>query len=124
MLLNAAGAPAEPAIIRDCDACPELVVIPAGGSFFMGAEQAEGLAWGMPEPLTVNERPVAAITIAHSYAIGRTEVTRAQFAEFVEETGFETMKGCSHLTGMGWQMQPEFTWRDNTLGDSNGLFHE
>ena len=85
----------------------------------MGAEDAEGLAWGMPEALAANERPVAAITIAHSYAIGRTEVTRAQFAEFVEETGFTTMKGCSHLTDWGWQMQPEFTWRDNSIGDSD-----
>ena len=90
MLLNAVCATAEPVIIRDCESCPELVVIPAGGSFVMGAEDAEGLAWGMPEALAANERPVVAITIAHSYAIGRTEVTRAQFAEFVEETGFTT----------------------------------
>ena len=76
MLLNAVCASAEPVIIRDCESCPELVVIPAGGSFVMGAEDAEGLAWGMPEALAANERPVAAITIAHSYAIGRTEVTR------------------------------------------------
>ena len=29
------------------------------------------------------------------------------------------MKGCSHLTDWGWQMQPEFTWRDNSIGDSD-----
>ncbi|MCY3604760.1 MAG: SUMF1/EgtB/PvdO family nonheme iron enzyme [Gammaproteobacteria bacterium] len=104
MLLNAVSALAEPVIITDCESCPELVVIPAGGSFVMGAEDAEGLAWGMPEALAANERPVAAITIAHSYVIGRTEVTRAQFAEFVEETGFTTMKGCSHLTRWGWRL--------------------
>ncbi|MYA30151.1 MAG: formylglycine-generating enzyme family protein [Gammaproteobacteria bacterium] len=119
MLLNAVSASAEPVVVRDCESCPELVVIPAGGSFVMGAEDVEGLAWGMPEALAANEQPVAAITIAHSYAIGRTEVTRAQFAEFVEETGFTTMKGCSHLTDWGWQMQPEFTWRDNSIGDSD-----
>ena len=42
----------------------------------MGAEKAEGQAWGMPELMASQEQPVAAITIAHSYAIGRTEVTR------------------------------------------------
>ena len=118
MLLNAVYALAEPVIIKDCESCPELVVIPAGGSFVMGAEKAEGHAWGMPELMSSQERPVATITIAHSYAIGRTEVTRAQFAEFVEETGFKTMEGCSHLTSRGWSMQPGLSWRDNSIGGS------
>ena len=119
MLLNAVCTWAEPVVIRDCESCPELVVIPAGGSFVMGAEDSEGLAWGMPQALAANEAPVAAITMAHSYAIGRTEVTRAQFAEFVEETGFATMKGCSHLTDWGWQIQPELSWRDDSIGSSD-----
>ena len=84
----------------------------------MGAEKAEGQAWGMPELMASQEEPVARITIARSYAIGRTEVTRAQFAEFVEETGFETMKGCAHLTSEGWSTQPELTWRDTGFGAS------
>ena len=118
ILLKAAYASAEPIVIRDCESCPELVVIPAGGSFVMGAEKAEGQAWGMPELMASQEEPVATITIAHSYAIGRTEVTRAQFAEFVEETGFSTMTGCSHLTSEGWATQPELTWRDTGFGAS------
>ena len=76
MLLNPVYASAEPVIVRDCESCPELVVIPAGGTFVMGAEKAEGLAWGMPELMASQEGPVTAITIARSYAIGRTEVTR------------------------------------------------
>ena len=48
LLLHAVCAFAEPVVVRDCESCPELVVIPAGGSFVMGAEDAEGLAWGMP----------------------------------------------------------------------------
>ena len=119
MLLNAVCASAEPVIVKDCESCPELVVIPAGGSFVMGAEKAEGDAWGMPELMSSQERPVATITIAHSYAIGRTEVTRAQFAEFVDETGFKTMEGCSHLTSGGWSMQPGLSWRDNSIGGSD-----
>ena len=44
LLLHAVCAFAEPVIVRDCESCPEPVVIPAGGSFVMGAENAEGLA--------------------------------------------------------------------------------
>ena len=119
MLLISACVLAEPVIVRDCESCPELVVIPAGGTFVMGAEKAEGLAWGMPELMASQEAPVATITIARSYAIGRTEVTRAQFAEFVEETGFKTMEGCSHLTAEGWSTQPELSWRDDSIGGSD-----
>ena len=119
VLLSGVCASAEPVVIRDCESCPELVVIPAGGTFFMGADKAEGKAWGMPELMASQEQPVARITIARSYAIGRTEVTRAQFAEFVEETGFKTMKGCAHLTSEGWSTQPELTWRDTGFGASD-----
>ncbi len=119
MLLNAAPASAEPVIVKDCESCPELVLIPAGGTLVMGAEKAEGLAWGMPELMAAQEQPVATIAIAHSYAIGRTEVTRAQFAEFVEETGFKTLEGCSHLTSEGWSTQPGLSWRDNSIGGSD-----
>ena len=35
ILLNPVCAWAEPVIVRDCESCPELVVIPAGGSFVM-----------------------------------------------------------------------------------------
>ena len=119
LLLNAVYAPAEPVIVKDCESCPELVVIPAGGTFVMGAEKAEGLAWGMPELMAAQEAPVATITIARSYAIGRTEVTRGQFAEFVEETGFVTLEGCSHLAAEGWPTQPGLSWRDNSIGGSD-----
>ncbi len=35
---------AEPTIVKDCETCPELVVI-EGSSFTMGAEKAEGEKW-------------------------------------------------------------------------------
>ncbi|MDG2321714.1 MAG: SUMF1/EgtB/PvdO family nonheme iron enzyme [Rhodospirillaceae bacterium] len=118
-LLSTVPAKADPTIIKDCETCPELVVIEAGGSFVMGAEKAEGDTWGMLERMSSNERPTAEITISQRYAIGRTEVTRAQFAVFVDETGFKTKKGCFHLTSAGWSMQPKLSWRDDSIGGSD-----
>lgn len=63
----------------DCHAvCPEMVVIPAG-RFMMGSSDtdAEGAA---------NERPQHEVVIAQAFAMGRYEVTRAQFARFVRAT--------------------------------------
>ena len=53
-------------IFRDCDDCPEMVVIPPG-SFDMGSEN---------EP---NEKPVHRVTIGYAFAMGKTEVTQGQW---------------------------------------------
>lgn len=52
---------------RDCDTCPEMVELPAGG-FDMGSSKGEA-----------NEQPVHRVTIAKPFAIGKTEVTQAQW---------------------------------------------
>ncbi|NIM70628.1 MAG: SUMF1/EgtB/PvdO family nonheme iron enzyme [Xanthomonadales bacterium] len=61
---------------------PELVVIPAG-SFMMGSpEEERGRA--------VHEGPRHRVTITQGFAIGRTEVTVAQFRAFAEATRYRT----------------------------------
>ena len=60
-------------VFRDCDVCPELVVVPAG-SFVMGSER------GKP-----TERPVHRVTIARPFAIGRAEVTVGQWKACVAD---------------------------------------
>ena len=65
---------------RDCAECPEMVVVPAG-SYRMGSPQYEQ---GREE----NEGPVHKVTIAVPFAIGRYEVTIAEFGWFVDETGY------------------------------------
>jgi formylglycine-generating enzyme required for sulfatase activity len=69
-----AQAPAAGAVIKDCASCPEMVVLP-GGTFRMGSDTGP-----------VAERPGHEVTLA-SFAVARTEVTRAQYAAFVAETG-------------------------------------
>jgi uncharacterized protein YgiM (DUF1202 family) len=54
---------------KDCDTCPEMVVIPKG-SFQMGDLNGGGFA---------NEKPVHRVNINYSFAVGKFEVTQAQW---------------------------------------------
>ncbi len=63
---------------RDCETCPVMVVIPAG-SFVMG---------------TPAEAGTLVIQVPHAFALGRNEVTRAEFARFVADSGHEPRPGC------------------------------
>jgi formylglycine-generating enzyme required for sulfatase activity len=69
-------------IFRDCDQCPEMVVVPAG-NFMMGSPKTEV---GRFDP----EGPQHPVTIATSFALGKYEVTVAEFKDFVQVTGYQT----------------------------------
>lgn len=71
---------------RDCGDCPEMVVLPPG-RFLMGSAEAES---GRLE----REGPLHAVSIRHSLAVGKYEITRSEFARFVEETGYAAGDGC------------------------------
>ena len=59
-------APKEPgAVFKDCKTCPEMVVIPAG-SFKMGGDRTK-------------EEPVHEVRIGYSFAVGKYEVTQAEW---------------------------------------------
>ncbi len=66
-------------VFRECDKCPEMVVVPAG-SFVMGAGDANA------RPI---ELPRHQVTLATPFAVGKFHVTRDQFVAFVGETGHE-----------------------------------
>jgi len=86
---------------RDCANCPEMVVLP-GGSFLMGADSDAPA-----------ERPAHEVTLA-SFAVARTEVTRAQYAAYVEDTGRGAPGPC--LTDVNrdgrWQYEADRGWAD------------
>jgi formylglycine-generating enzyme required for sulfatase activity len=75
------GSSALPPPFRDCDDCPEMVVIP-GGSFMMGSPGSE-------EGRLRNEGPQHRVSVS-TFALGQYEVTRGEFARFVAETGHTT----------------------------------
>ena len=66
---------------KDCVDCPEMVVVPAG-RFVMGSPDRE-------KGRNRNESPQHEVAIGRDFAIGKYEVTRGQFAEFVGATGRE-----------------------------------
>lgn len=73
---------------RDCDDCPEMVVLPAG-RFVMGtpgAPPGRGAA--------AAESEVVLITLDQPFAIGRREVTRGEYARFIADSGHEPQPGC------------------------------
>lgn len=77
---------------RDCDVCPDMVVVPAG-SYTMGSPESE-------EGRYADESPQHAVTIPRAFAAGKFEVTRGQFAAFVNETRYQPQSGnCGYWDG-------------------------
>jgi formylglycine-generating enzyme required for sulfatase activity len=90
---------------RDCTDCPEMVVVPPG-RFMMGSPDSDGERWSAGR-----EGPVHPVTMARAFAVGRFEITRAQYAVFVHETGLAS-KGCFHWTGAAWVREADWDWRN------------
>ncbi len=81
-------------VFQDCPECPRMVVIPAG-EFIMGSPAAEA-------GRGVDEGPQRQVSIAQAFALGRSEVTVAEFRRFADESGYRTeaerdarAQGCS-----------------------------
>ena len=83
---------AQPRSFRDCSDCPEMIPIPPG-SFVMGASRAEEAREGLPRSDRGRSVPTHRVAVP-SFAIGVYDVTRAEFAAFVRETGHRTASSC------------------------------
>jgi formylglycine-generating enzyme required for sulfatase activity len=74
---------------RDCPDCPEMVVVPAG-SYMMGSPASEG-------DRSENEGPQRNVAIAKPFAVGKFELTFAEWDACV------AAGGCKHKPGdQGW----------------------
>jgi formylglycine-generating enzyme required for sulfatase activity len=96
--------PSPGTLIQDCAECPELVAVPPG-DYTMGSGPKEK----MREP---DEEPAHRVRIAASVAVGKFEVTRAQYAVFAKETGREHKPGCNSTRGGFFHKNPKATWQD------------
>ena len=103
------------AVFKDCETCPEMVVIPAG-SFKMGGKGGS------------DEKPVHEVKIGYSFAVGKYEVTQAEWeavmgknpSEFkgarkpVENVSREDaksfLKKLSEQTGKEYRLLSESEW--------------
>ena len=111
-----AAAQRDPASFRDCPQCPEMVVLPAG-SFMMGS------APGEEGRVDDREGPRRQVTIARPFAVGKFEVTFAEWDACVAEGG------CKHRPddrGWGRGKQPviNVSWDDVTTEYLPWLSHK
>ena len=91
---------------RDCEACPEMVVVPAG-TYQMGSPASEAKRED-------TEGPVHRVTIAEPFAVGVYEVTRGQYARFVAATGHGAGNSCRvwNEEAKKWEDRSGFHWRN------------
>ena len=93
---------------RECDDCPDMVVLPAA-TFLMGSPSSEpGRGDDEDDSPGPGGNPVP-VTIARPFAIGKYEVTRGQFAAFVQATSYRVDPGC-YARERRRQLRPELSW--------------
>ncbi|MBM3515598.1 MAG: formylglycine-generating enzyme family protein [Alphaproteobacteria bacterium] len=90
--------------LRDCVECPVLVIVPAG-QFVMGSPADD------PQR-EQDEGPARQVTIAKPLAMGKFEVTRAEFAAYVQATGVKLGEKCMVWTGDKIEIVDGKSWRD------------
>lgn len=109
-IASAASVSREPGtVFRDCADCPEMVVVPPG-TFQMGSTHLEQMRDDEVRP----EGPVRTVTIPVPFAAGRFEITHAEYARFVEATGYEPADKC--VAWAGRTAVAGVTWLDPDLG--------
>jgi sulfatase modifying factor 1 len=90
------------AIFKDCTAgCPEMVVVPSG-YFGMGSTHSESDKLPSDVPgVPDNEGPEHEVLIAHRFAVARYDVTREEYARFVDDTHLPDGSSCQTLLPTG-----------------------
>ena len=108
--------------VRDCEQCPEMVVVPAG-RFRMGDLSGGGRS---------DERPVHQVTIDYPFAVGKYEVTFAEWDACVAAGGCTHRpddegdgRGTRPVLNVSWNDAQEYlTWLSRETGQSYRLLSE
>jgi formylglycine-generating enzyme required for sulfatase activity len=95
---------------KDCDDCPEMVVIPAGG-FMMGSPDSEHewfVKQGAKQEWVDWETPRHPVDIKYKFAVGKHEITKGQFAAFIKNTDYNAGDKCYLVStvlkdGVSWK---------------------
>ena len=88
----------------DCTGCPEMVVLPAG-SFTMGSPQAEGSR-------NDNEGPLHKVTIDQAFAVGKFEITFAEWDDCLKGGGCKNYQPSDKGWGRGARPVINVIWSD------------
>jgi formylglycine-generating enzyme required for sulfatase activity len=98
--------------LRDCAECPEMLIIPAG-KFIMGSSAAEK-SWAATKTgsadWVADESPQHEVSVP-SFAMGKYDVTRGEYADFVRETRHSAGDGCG-IDGFEWKKQVDKSWQN------------
>lgn len=89
-------------VVKDCEACPELVVLPQG-SFVMGSPDSE------PERDT-DEGPQRTVRINYTLAVGRYEITQGQWKAVMgsNPSNFSACGDTCPVENVSWDMAQEY----------------
>jgi formylglycine-generating enzyme required for sulfatase activity len=90
-------------VFKECDKCPEMLVVPAG-SFTMGSPASEA---GRED-----EGPQHPVKIARPFAAGKFHVTVDQFAAFAAEAGYDAGSKCWTFEGGKAEERQGRSWRN------------
>jgi formylglycine-generating enzyme required for sulfatase activity len=111
MLAACTHAPAPVTAFRDAPFAPEMIAAPVGLGI-VGSEPAETERYKLAASFANRERPRREVRIERPFAIGKGEVTRGEFAHFVEATGYAPASpGCWRFLGVKWELDPALDWR-------------
>ena len=98
-------------VFRDCETCPEMVVIPAG-RYSMGSPANE-------PGRSPDEAPQHNVTLAKPFAVGRFEITRGEYAAFARATNHATGGDCRWYNGAEMVPDPLKTWENPGFAQSD-----
>ena len=108
------------ATFRDCPQCPEMTTIP-DGTFAMGSNAAEkswAAAHGANAADVADEAPQHSVSV-RSFALGKYDVTRGEYAEFVRETAYPVAEGCRESSYPDSPVRAHASWRDPGFAQSD-----
>ena len=89
-------------VYKDCADCPDMIAIPSGG-FEMGSPSVDA-------ETVSDESPVHHVNVK-SFLLGKTHITRGQFAAFVKATNYDAGKKC-WVFDQSWQERDGANWRN------------
>jgi formylglycine-generating enzyme required for sulfatase activity len=91
-------------VFKECDDCPEMMVVPAG-SFTMGSPASEAGRVG-------DDVPQRSVTLAKPFAVGKFHITADQFAAFVADSGYDAGSKCWLFEGGQYVERSSRSWRN------------
>ena len=104
-----AGGQAVGEVFQDCEACPMMIVLPAG-TYLMGSPDSETAVSGLGTP--GYERPQHRVTIPEPFAVGVYEVAFAEWDACVQAGGCDGYVPGDERWGRGWRPVINVNWEE------------